>query len=175
MIDGKTASEIFDSIRQHVTSGVLPAGETLPPVRELAVQLNVNRNTVAAAYKRLVTSGLAQSRGRNGTVIKSASRPIAREGGDPHTPLHDLSSGNPDPARLPDLSRYFAKCHHGHRLYGDAPVSPELKRWATQWMQDAVPAAGEIDITSGAIDAIERLLSAHLLPGDSVVVEDPCF
>jgi DNA-binding transcriptional MocR family regulator len=34
---------------------------------------------------------------------------------------------------------------------------------------------GEIDITSGAIDAIERLLCAHLLPGDSVVVEDPCF
>ncbi|MCD4621906.1 GntR family transcriptional regulator, partial [Proteus mirabilis] len=64
MIDGKTASEIFDSIRQHVTSGVLSTGETLPPVRELAAQLNVNRNTVAAAYKRLVTSGLAQSRGR---------------------------------------------------------------------------------------------------------------
>lgn len=42
-------------------------------------------------------------------------------------------------------------------------------------MQDATPQAGEIDITSGAIDAIERLLCAHLLPGDSVVVEDPCF
>lgn len=38
-----------------------------------------------------------------------------------------------------------------------------------------MPAKGEIDITSGAIDAIERLLCAHLLPGDSVVVEDPCF
>ena len=42
-------------------------------------------------------------------------------------------------------------------------------------MQDAVPDEGEIDITSGAIDAIERLLCAHLLPGDSVAVEDPCF
>ncbi|MDI5819910.1 DUF986 family protein, partial [Salmonella enterica subsp. enterica serovar Kentucky] len=38
----------------------------------------------------------------------------------------------------------------------------------------ATPVAGEIDITSGAIDAIERLLCAHLLPGDSVAVEDPC-
>ena len=55
MIDGKSASEIFDSIRQHITSGKLAKGETLPPVRELAVQLDVNRNTVAAAYKRLVT------------------------------------------------------------------------------------------------------------------------
>lgn len=57
MIDGKTANEIFDSIRQHVATGTLAAGETLPPVRELATALNVNRNTVAAAYKRLVTSG----------------------------------------------------------------------------------------------------------------------
>lgn len=175
MIDGKTASEIFDCIRQHVTSGMLPAGETLPPVRELAAQLNVNRNTVAAAYKRLVTSGLAQSLGRNGTVIKGALTPMAREGGNPHTPLTDLSSGNPAPTCLPDLSRYLNQLNPHHRLYGDAPVSPNLKQWATQWMLDAVPATGKIDITSGAIDAIERLLNAHLLPGDSVAVEDPCF
>lgn len=175
MIDGKTANEIFASIRQHVTTGTLAAGETLPPVRELATALNVNRNTVAAAYKRLVTSGLAQSQGRNGTVIKGISAPVALEGGNPDTPLTDLSGGNPAPVRLPDLSRYFAQINKNPRLYGDAAVSPGLKAWATQWMQDAMPGEGEIDITSGAIDAIERLLCAHLLPGDSVVVEDPCF
>ncbi|MBJ8822952.1 MocR-like B6 salvage transcription factor PtsJ [Citrobacter europaeus] len=175
MIDGKTASEIFDSIRQHVATGTLAAGETLPPVRELATALNVNRNTVAAAYKRLVTSGLAQSLGRNGTVIKEISAPVALEGGDPDTPLIDLSGGNPAPSRLPDLSSYFAKINKNPRLYGDAAVSPGLKAWAAQWMQDVMPCKGEIDITSGAIDAIERLLCAHLLPGDSVAVEDPCF
>lgn len=175
MIDGKTANEIFDSIRQHVATGTLVAGETLPPVRELATELNVNRNTVAAAYKRLVTSGLAQSLGRNGTVIKGITAPVALEGGNPDTPLIDLSGGNPAPSRLPDLSSYFAKINKNPRLYGDAAVSPELKVWASQWMQNAMPGEGEIDITSGAIDAIERLLCAHLLPGDSVVVEDPCF
>lgn len=175
MIDGKTANEIFDSIRQHVATGTLASGETLPPVRELATTLNVNRNTVAAAYKRLVTSGLALSLGRNGTVIKGISSPIALEGGNPDTPLTDLSGGNPAPTCLPDLSRYFAQINKNPRLYGDAVVSPELKTWATRWMQDALPGVGEIDITSGAIDAIERLLCAHLLPGDSVAVEDPCF
>ncbi|UTD18107.1 transcriptional regulator PtsJ [Citrobacter sp. SX206] len=175
MIDGKTANEIFDSIRQHVATGTLAAGETLPPVRELATALNVNRNTVAVAYKRLVTSGLAQSLGRNGTVIKEISAPVALEGGNPDTALVDLSSGNPAPSRLPDLSRYFVQINKNPRLYGDAAVSPDLKAWAAQWMQEAVPGKGEIDITSGAIDAIERLLCAHLLPGDSVVVEDPCF
>lgn len=175
MIDGKTANEIFDSIRQHVATGTFMPGETLPPVRELAAALNVNRNTVAAAYKRLVTSGLAISQGRNGTVIKGLSSPVALEGSNPDTPLTDLSGGNPAAHLLPDLSRYFAKINKTPRLYGDAAVSPGLKTWATQWMQDAIPCTGEIDITSGAIDAIERLLCAHLLPGDSVAVEDPCF
>lgn len=175
MIDGKTANEIFDCIRQHITTGALVAGDTLPPVRDLATVLNVNRNTVAAAYKRLVTTGLALSQGRNGTVIKGVSSPVALEGGNPDTPLTDLSGGNPAPSRLPDLSHYFAKINKHPRLYGDEVVSPGLKTWATQWMQDVLPGPGEIDITSGAIDAIERLLCAHLLPGDSVAVEDPCF
>lgn len=175
MIDGKSANEIFDSIRQHITSGTLAKGETLPPVRELAAQLGVNRNTVASAYKRLVTSGLALSLGRNGTVVKETSAPVALEGGNPHTPLTDLSSGNPATSRLPNLAEYFSHISSSPRLYGDTPVSPALADWAVKWMQDAMPTAGEIDLTSGAIDAIERLLSAHLLPGDSVAVEDPCF
>ncbi|MEX3020170.1 transcriptional regulator PtsJ [Kluyvera sp. STS39-E] len=175
MIAGKSANEIFDSIRQHITSGKLAKGETLPSVRELAALLGVNRNTVASAYKRLVISGLAQSLGRNGTVVKEALRPVALEGGCPHTPLADLSSGNPAADRLPDLNHYLSHINRTPRLYGDAPVSPSLQHWARDWMQEAMPAAGEIDLTSGAIDAIERLLCAHLLPGDSVAVEDPCF
>ncbi|VFS79039.1 transcriptional regulatory protein PtsJ [Raoultella planticola] len=43
MIVGKTASEIFDNIRHLIQSGVLKPGETLPPVRELAAELTVNR------------------------------------------------------------------------------------------------------------------------------------
>ncbi len=174
MIDGKTANEIFDSIRQHIIAGTLRAEDSLPPVRELASELKVNRNTVAAAYKRLITAGLAQSLGRNGTVIKGSPSPVALEGGDPHTPLHDLSGGNPDPQRLPDLSRYFARLSRTPHLYGDAPVSLNYTLGGAL-ATGCHPVAGEIDITSGAIDAIERLLCAHLLPGDSVAVEDPCF
>lgn len=175
MIVGKSASEIFDSIREHITSGQLTRGATLPPVRELAARLGVNRNTVAAAYKRLVTSGLALSQGRNGTVVKETHAPLALEGGNPHTPLVDLSSGNPATSRLPDLARYLSHINRTPRLYGDAPVSPALYDWAREWMQEAMPGVGDIDLTNGAVDAIERLLCAHLLPGDRVVVEDPCF
>ncbi len=62
-------------------SGGLQPGEVLPPVRELASQLAVNRNTVAAAYKRLVTSGLAVS--QDATVQPKARDTLpALEGGD---------------------------------------------------------------------------------------------
>lgn len=175
MIDGKTANEIFDSVRLHVQSGELQPGDTLPPVRELAVSLAINRNTVAAAYKRLVTSGLAQSLGRNGTVIAAPNFRPAREGNAPQTRLLDISGGNPAPARLPDVRRYFTAIDATPRLYGDAAVDARLGVWAENWMAGDHPAGGEINLASGAVDAVERLLSAQLLPGDSVAVEDPCF
>ncbi|EMX9091410.1 transcriptional regulator PtsJ [Klebsiella oxytoca] len=175
MIVGKTASEIFDNIRHLVQSGVLKPGDVLPPVRELAGKLSVNRNTVAVAYKRLVTSGLAISQGRNGTAIKTHNTLPALEGGDPSSPLKDISSGNPDPTRLANVKNYLSAIAAAPRLYGDAAVDPRLAAWAHAWMSKDSGVDAEINLTSGAIDALERLLCALLLPGDSVAIEDPCF
>ncbi|HHR0969576.1 TPA: transcriptional regulator PtsJ [Klebsiella oxytoca] len=175
MIIGKTASEIFDNIRHLVQSGVLKPGDVLPPVRELAGKLSVNRNTVAAAYKRLVTSGLAISQGRNGTAIKTHNTLPALEGCDPSSPLKDISSGNPDPTRLANVKNYLSAIAAAPRLYGDAAVDPRLAAWAHAWMSKDSGVDAEINLASGAIDALERLLCALLLPGDSVAIEDPCF
>ncbi len=175
MIVGKTASEIFDNIRYLVESGVLKAGDVLPPVRELAGKLSVNRNTVAAAYKRLVTSGLAISQGRNGTAIKTHNTLPALEGGDPSSRLKDISSGNPDPRRLANLKNYIQAVSLAPRLYGDAAVEPRLAVWASSWIGKDLARKAEINLASGAVDALERLLCALLLPGDSVAIEDPCF
>jgi DNA-binding transcriptional MocR family regulator len=54
-------------------------------------------------------------------------------------------------------------------------VEPKLAAWAQRWMHQDLGIHAEINLTSGAIDALERLLCALLLPGDGVVVEDPCF
>ena len=175
MFTGKTASEIFDNIRHLVQSGALQPGQVLPPVRELAGDLAVNRNTVAVAYKRLVTSGLAVSQGRNGTAIKALDTLNALEGGDPTTSLIDISGGNPDPQRLPDIRRYLPQLALTPHLYGDAAIEPHLAGWAHEWIDHDIDQPFDINLTSGAIDALERLLGALLLPGDGVVVEDPCF
>jgi DNA-binding transcriptional MocR family regulator len=175
MFTGKTASEIFDNIRHLVQSGALQPGQVLPPVRELAGDLAVNRNTVAAAYKRLVTFGLAVSQGRNGTAIKALDTLNALEGDDPTTSLMDISGGNPDPQRLPDLRRYLPQLALTPHLYGDAAIEPRLAGWAHEWIGHDIDQPFDINLTSGAIDALERLLGALLLPGDGIVVEDPCF
>ncbi|TJZ74250.1 MocR-like B6 salvage transcription factor PtsJ [Chitiniphilus eburneus] len=174
-IAGKTAAEIFDSVRLLAQSGGLAPGQALPPVRELAVALDVNRNTVATAYRRLVHAGIALSQGRLGTLIRPQESPVEQEGSLPGSPLADLASGNPATAWLPDLPAALARRAYRPRLYGEAPVNPGLEAYARAWLGADCADDCCIDLTHGAVDAIERLLAAHLVPGDKVAVEHPCF
>src|SRR3954452_24581303 len=68
-IGGTTVAGIAGSVRDLVGMGRLRGGDALPPIRSLAQDLGVNRNTVAAAYRVLVAAGVAQTRGRAGTAI----------------------------------------------------------------------------------------------------------
>lgn len=68
-ISGGSAVEIFESVRELTNKGVLNVGDSLPPVRVLADQLGVNRNTVSSAYQRLTKAGIAVTKGRLGTSI----------------------------------------------------------------------------------------------------------
>lgn len=174
-ITGKTAAEIFDSIRALAQSGNPAPGQALPTVRELAGRLGVNRNTVALAYRKLVTAGIATTQGRRGTVIRRQPALGEREGAQPDSPLIDLGGGNPNPVWLPDIGAALAHCRYRHRLYGAATVDPALARHAHAWLDRDCPAPAEIELTHGAVDAVERLLAAHLTRGDRVAVEDPCF
>ncbi|WP_341644019.1 MocR-like B6 salvage transcription factor PtsJ [Thauera sp. SDU_THAU2] len=174
-IVGKTAAEIFDNIRTLTQTGVLEPGQALPPVRDLAVTLGVNRNTVAMAYKRLVAAGVAITQGRLGTVIRERPGPGEQEGSVPDSPLADLGGGNPNPHWLPDMPAILASTPYRPRLYGEATVDPALEAAARQWMTGQCPERFEINLTHGAVDAVERLLAAYLVTGDKVAVEDPCF
>ena len=72
VISGTTAAEIADSVRGLRERGMLRPGDALPPVRELAATLGVNRNTAVAAYRQLAQAGLVIARGRAGTVVAGA-------------------------------------------------------------------------------------------------------
>lgn len=174
-ITGHTASDIFESIRREAHAGRLAPGRALPPVRELADRLEVNRNTVAAAYRKLVAAGIAETLGRNGTVIRPPARVGEQEGMPPGSALVDLAGGNPDPAWLPDPLQVLAASGYQPTLYGAPVLDPELERLARQWLGPDCRQEYGLTLAHGAVDAIERLLAAYLVPGDKVAVEDPCF
>ncbi|GAB7126503.1 transcriptional regulator PtsJ [Silvimonas sp. JCM 19000] len=174
-LTGKTAAEIFDCIRLHAQSGQLAAGQSLPPLRDLASALGVNRNTVAAAYKRLTSAGITETRGRLGTVIRAQNTLREQEGAAPASPLTDLASGNPAAAWLPDLATVLAQQTRPPHLYGETTLHAGLAEQARAWLAPDCPAVTHLQVTHGAVDAIERLLEAHLVAGDTVAVEDPCF
>jgi DNA-binding transcriptional MocR family regulator len=148
-------------------------------MRELATRLGVNPNTVAAAYRTLRERGVIETAGRRGSRVRSKPATTGREGLRVEVPpgVRDLSTGNPDPALLPSLAPAFAasaaQADREPVLYGDDPIDPDLARIARAELEaDGVP-DGPLTVTSGSLDAIERVLAAHLRPGDAVAVEDP--
>ena len=50
-------AQITDNIRQQISGGVLVQGDKLPSVRELAVELSINPNTIQRAYRQLEMEG----------------------------------------------------------------------------------------------------------------------
>lgn len=178
-IRGRGAAEIAAGVEQAVGAGELQPGQSLPPMRELAADLGVNANTVAAAYRILRERGVIETAGRRGSRIRSKPATTGREQLRVEVPPggRDLSTGNPDPALLPRLGPALAAAaeqgDHRPVLYGDDPVDADLVRLARAELDaDGVP-AGPLTVTSGSLDAVERVLTAHLRPGDTVAVEDP--
>jgi GntR family transcriptional regulator/MocR family aminotransferase len=73
---GDLAARIYRQLLDAVLDGRLRPGERLPPTRELAVRLDISRNTVALAYERLAAEGFLQGRVGAGTFVSNA--PLAR-------------------------------------------------------------------------------------------------
>jgi DNA-binding transcriptional MocR family regulator len=179
LIEGRRASEIAASVERGIGSGHLEPGQHLPPMRELAQRLGVNPNTVAAAYRTLRERGVIETDGRRGSRVRP--RPVSTLRGslriEPPEGVRDAGDGNPDPALLPPLGDALAAAarHYGQSpgLYGEDPVDPGFARLArAAFDADGVP-AGPVAVSSGSLDAYERVLASHLRPGDAIAVEDP--
>jgi DNA-binding transcriptional MocR family regulator len=141
-------------------------------VRELAVTVDVSPATVAAAYRTLRQRGfVVADRGRGTTV---AALPPVRVRGAAELPagVRDLADGNPDPRLLPPLRPALDRVDPAHKLYGVEAKLPALEAIArAAFSADGVH--GDVAVTAGALDAIERVLETELRAGDAVAVEDP--
>src|SRR6476660_10137605 len=63
--------QLIDQVRGGISSGALTAGDQLPTVRQLAVDLEINPNTVMRAYRELELGGLLETHQGTGTFISN--------------------------------------------------------------------------------------------------------
>jgi DNA-binding transcriptional MocR family regulator len=172
-IAGSTAAEIAGSVEAGVRDGGLSAGAALPPVRGLAGTLGVSPATVAAAYRTLRERGVIETAGRAGTRVRARPALQPRQGRRLPVPAGalDLSAGEPDPRLLPSLSAALRRIGGDPVGYAASGPLPDLLDAARERL--APVTAPALTITGGALDGIERALTAQLRPGDRVAVEDP--
>lgn len=148
--------QIAGQIKERIRAGALAQGDRLPPIRTLAAQLGVNRDTVGLAYETLAGEGVVTSHVGRGTFVRGVrsrtpspaagrtaslspvvGRLLALEASRPHYPeregcirFHTLT---PDPAFFPvepfrrALNRAFADAGAALLEYGGTLGHPGLR------------------------------------------------
>lgn len=73
-LDGKSGvpyyRQIIEQVKFAVSRGDLQTGDQLPTVRQMAVDLSINLNTVVRAYRELEMEGVLETQQGSGTFIR---------------------------------------------------------------------------------------------------------
>jgi GntR family transcriptional regulator len=72
-------AQLEQTIRFAIATGKLRPGEQLPTVRQLAVDLRVNANTVARVYAELERGGLVETKRGVGTFVSDVPAQNAKD------------------------------------------------------------------------------------------------
>lgn len=71
--------QIVDMVLAAISSGAILPGERLPTIRDLAVKLVVNPNTVVKAYSQLQMMGVLDTQQGSGVFIRPQDRPTTTQ------------------------------------------------------------------------------------------------
>ena len=173
--------QLHEQISAFIRSGVLPHGERIPPTRELASQLGLNRTTVSAAYGLLESDGLIRGHVGRGSFVHFEG--VVHEQPAP-APAISFASSQPAADEFPLAD--FQACSQQVILSADAasilqlgsPAGyPALRRHLLQRAraERCVRPSDDIIVTNGcqqALDLIQRVIAPA---GTAVAVEDPVY
>src|SRR5207302_2530202 len=81
--------QLIDQVRSGMALGSLAAGDQLPTVRQMAVDLAINPNTVMRAYRELELGGLLETHQGTGTFV--ANKKLERKGAERERQLTELA------------------------------------------------------------------------------------
>ena len=78
-VDPRSPVPVFEQLRAQIAlliaSGGLREGDRLPPIRQLAGDLDIARGTVNKVYDALARDGLVETAGRHGTTVLATTSP----------------------------------------------------------------------------------------------------
>jgi GntR family transcriptional regulator len=69
--------QVIDQVKSAIATGAIAPGDRLPTVRQLAVDLSINPNTVSRAYTELELTGLVETHMGSGTFV--GNRKVERD------------------------------------------------------------------------------------------------
>jgi DNA-binding transcriptional MocR family regulator len=192
---------IMAAIRGRVAGRVLTAGEKLPSIRKFARDMQVSPSTVVEAYDRLAAEGLIRSRAGSGFYVAGALPPVALTEVEPKldraidpfwVSRQSLDAGpgmlRPGCGWLPSDWMPNAAIRRAIRAlaradeavltdYGATRGSLALRRLLMrQFAAEGIEVgADQILLTPSGTRAIDLLCRFLLNPGDTVLVDDPCY
>jgi len=67
--------QLIDQVQAGIASGTLPSGAQIPTVRQVAVELEINPNTVLRAYRELEIRGVLDTQQGTGTFVSDRKVP----------------------------------------------------------------------------------------------------
>ena len=175
LADAPLYRQLYESIRGSIASGDLSLGERLPPTRDLALALGINRATVSTAYELLESEGLIRGHVGRGSFV--AAKPAATE-------VISFAASRPA-AELFPIEEFQEACKEAISGPNSAEILqlgvPNGYRPMREYLLDQARAAGELGpnddvlITSGCQQAFDLIGRALVAPGETVAIEDPVY
>lgn len=204
MADGKTTrtEALMNAVRTKVANRALSPGDRLPSVRRFAATMNASPSTVVEAYGRLEAEGTIRARRGSGFYVTGANLPpmALAEMGPPRERSVDpfwvsKQSLDADPSALKPGCGWLpadwmpnAALRKGLRAlgrakdsvlsdYGGTRGSLALRRMLLgRFSDEGIRATlDQIILTASGTVAIDLICRLLLRPGDTVLVDDPCY
>ena len=195
-------SEVMNAIRARVASRALVAGDRLPSIRSLAATMAVSPSTAVEAYDRLVAEGLIRARPGSGFYVSTTALPPLALAKDPtqrdravdpfwvsrQSLDAEANALKPGCGWLPAdwmpteaLRRAFRGLARAEDAvltdYGATRGSLTLRRILMARFADEglEVAPDQLLLTASGTQAIDLICRFLLRPGDTVLVDDPCY
>jgi 2-aminoadipate transaminase len=190
--------QLGEYLQRLIEKGDLHPGDRLPPTRELAGQLGLNRTTVSAAYDLLEHEGLIKGEVGRGSYVcgpsptttespdwsKALTASVSTGAGAPATGVINFTSSSPSDKLFP-LEEFRACCREvleGRdlktlmRLGSPGGYEPLRRYLLNRAIQSGIAReTDDILITNGCQQALDLLRRALVRPGAKVAIEEPVY